>query len=376
MTTLAENRRTQPTDVAAWHSVHIHYHDNPDELILDAVRPLLDRLSPHVDKAYWIRHWQRGPHLRLNLRTTPRAWDEIVHAALQEIIGGYLAVHPSTTVLDEPAEAARHERLAVQEWETGPLRPWVPNNTIRYEPYDARLHVMGSQTCADLQADFHTDTTELVFAILAAVRGGADRLVIALALMFAYARISLEPGITRGYMSYFSHATAFFNRRGSPKSVQAEFDRHYERSRKSLAELLNEALNTIEANGTITPFITHWVSIARRYRQRSEPLIANGQIQWRHLDDQPLGNMFRGTGTGILADVRANDAWRTEVYESTWNQSHRLVLNFQYQLLSRLGIVPAQRYLLCHLAARTVQDVYGVSAVEQFRRFLDAHPNR
>jgi AcrR family transcriptional regulator len=341
MTALEENRSTQPSDVTAWRSAHIHYYDNLDELILDAVQPVLDRLRADVDKAYWIRHWRRGPHLRLNIHTTSRTWDQIVHPALQEVVGGYLAAHPSTTVLDEPAETARHERLAVQEWETEPLRPWVPNNTIRYEPYDARLHVMGSQTCADLQADFHTDTTELAVAILAAIRGGADRLVIALALMFAYARITLEPGITRGYMSYFSHATGFFDRRSSPESARVEFDRRYETRRESLAELLNEVLNTVETDDTTNPFITDWVRIARRYRQRSEPLIASGRVQWKHLDDRPVGKVFRGTGTGILADVRANDAWRAEVYESTWNQSHRLVLNFQYQLLSRLGIVPA-----------------------------------
>lgn len=376
MTALAENRSIQPNDVATWHSAHIHYHDTLDELILDGVQPVLGRLRADVDKVYWIRHWRRGPHLRLNIRTTSRAWDEIVWPALTEVLGGYLAAHPSTTVLNEPAETVRHELFAAREGETGPLGPWVPNNTISYEPYDARLHVMGSQTCADLQADFHTDTTELAFAILAAVRDGADRLAMALALMFAYARITLEPGITRGYMSYFSHATRFFNQRRSPESVRAEFDLHYETRRESLAELLNEVLNTVDGEATTKPFLTDWVRIVRRYRQRSEPLIASGRIQWKHLDDQPLGKMVRGRRTGVLAEVMANDAWRAEVYESTGNQSHRLVLNFQYQLLSRLGIVPVQRYLLCHLATRTVQDVCGISAVEQFQRFLDTHSNR
>jgi hypothetical protein len=378
MTALADDCNAEPIDIAVWRSVHIHYHDNLDELILDVVRPFLHRMSSDVDKAFWIRHWRRGPHLRLNIRTAPQVWDGIVRPALEEVVGGYLAAHPSTTVIDERAELARHELLAVQEWETGPLRPWVPNNTIRCEPYDSRLHVMGNQICAGIYADFHTDTTELAFAILAAVREGFDRLVIALALMFAYAQITLQPGITRGYMSYFSHATAFFNRRSSPESVRAEFDRYYETRRETLAELLNNVLNMAKENrnGTTMPFITEWMSIARRFRQRSEPLITSGRIQWNHLDDeQPLREMIKGTGTGILADMRANDAWRAEIYESTWNQSHRLVLNFQYQLLSRLGIGPAQRYLLCHLAARTVQDVCDVSAVEQFQQFLDAHPN-
>ena len=118
-----------------------------------------------------------------------------------------------------------------------------------------------------------------------------DRLVVALALC----QITLEPGITCGYMFYFSHATEFFNRRSSPKSVRAEFDHHYETHRESLADLLNEVLNTVEKNDTTNPLITEWAKIrSRRFRRRSEPLITSGRIQRKHLDNQPLARSSRG----------------------------------------------------------------------------------
>ncbi|MGH3829696.1 MAG: lantibiotic dehydratase C-terminal domain-containing protein [Pseudonocardiaceae bacterium] len=49
----------------SWHSAHIHYHE-PDKnaLILDAVRPLLHQLRPVVERAYLVRPWRQGPHLR------------------------------------------------------------------------------------------------------------------------------------------------------------------------------------------------------------------------------------------------------------------------------------------------------------------------
>jgi hypothetical protein len=40
------------------------------------------------------------------------------------------------------------------------------------------------------------------------------------------------------------------------------------------------------------------------------------------------------------------------------------MLNLTYLMLTRLGISPAERFLLCHLAANAVEDQYGVSAID------------
>jgi hypothetical protein len=40
------------------------------------------------------------------------------------------------------------------------------------------------------------------------------------------------------------------------------------------------------------------------------------------------------------------------------------MLNYTYLHMTRLGITPTERFLLCHLAANAVEECYGVSAFE------------
>src|SRR5262249_1734713 len=49
-----------------WHSTQIHYYDDDkDGLLLDAVRPLIDDVAADVERVFFVRHWLRGPHVRL-----------------------------------------------------------------------------------------------------------------------------------------------------------------------------------------------------------------------------------------------------------------------------------------------------------------------
>jgi hypothetical protein len=366
-------------EAATWHSAHVHYHEPLDDLILDAARPLFDQLEPAVvPQAYWVRHWRRGPHLRLHLRTTEQVFTELLWPTLDGGLRGYLAAHPSTTLLDEHAEAAHHQQLAEREWELGPLGPWRANNSVHVEPYDPRLHALGGQVSADLLADFHTDATELAFAMLAAVRGGAPRLTLALHLMFSYAQVTVPEGIRRGYMSYFSHATGYLRRCEDPEATWAAFDRCYQDNRDRLAAQLDSVLDTVNSSEGAGPaeFVAPWLELVHRYRQRAEPLIASRAISFDHLVDQPLPRAWSSRPATVVSRLSANEGWHREIGESDWFKRHRLQINYQYLLLNRLGITPRNRYLLCHLAASTVQEVFGVSAEATFEEFMAAHPQR
>jgi hypothetical protein len=54
-----------------------------------------------------------------------------------------------------------------------------------------------------------------------------------------------------------------------------------------------------------------------------------------------------------------------------WFREYRLVLNLLYLYLYRIGVTGAERYLLCHLAANAIEDVYGVSALDEVRAFAE-----
>ena len=193
-----------------WTSIQVYYHQNQDGLLLDAVRPLFARLGEHGVRAYFERHWRQGPHLRLNINAAPRTVGTLVLPAVEEIVGGYLRTHPSVADLDPARMLPLHERLAELEAEPGPLLPWYPDNSIQQAAYDGSASVLGSQQAADLLADFYVDSTPLAFQMIERVRERmTSRLGGAFDLMVATAQVFSPGGITRGFMSFRSHAEAF-----------------------------------------------------------------------------------------------------------------------------------------------------------------------
>ena len=52
------------------------------------------------------------------------------------------------------------------------------------------------------------------------------------------------------------------------------------------------------------------------------------------------------------------------VVDPVWFAKFRLMLNYTYLHLTRLGLAPAERFLLCHLAANAAEDLFGRSAAE------------
>jgi hypothetical protein len=354
-----------------WRSLHVAYHGDQDTLLLDAVRPLLDRLGDTAGPAYWIRHWRRGPHVRVNLYAAPGAWADRIEPAVKEIVGGHLAAHPSTTVLDENAEAARHRLLADAEFEDGPLHPWYPDNSYRWMPYDDRRHVLRTPESAELLVSFQDDTGPLVFSILDAVRQGANKLTLAADLFFAHAQIALPGGITRGFRSYRAHADVFLAGCPDPDAMRAAFDRRYRQHSEVLAARLAAVLETLDGRGFV-PFVADWSDVAHRYRARAAPLIADGRVPSDPARPRPPRHApYR---MAPLPDPLAADRYHlSEVVETDWFAGHRLLIDYLYLLVGRLGIGPHDRCLLCHLVASTVEEVHGTPATGAL---LQAYPDR
>ncbi|MGH3804932.1 MAG: lantibiotic dehydratase C-terminal domain-containing protein, partial [Pseudonocardiaceae bacterium] len=153
-------------DEAGWHNIGVYYYDDQrrDDLVLDCVRPLFASLAPRP--SFFVRHWLRGPHLRLRFHTTAGDFDRVVISAIADQVGGWLAAHPSTVCVDEAKLLETHERLAKAECETGPLSPFYPDNSIQYLPCDRRIDVLGSEATASLLEDFYVATTDLTFAMI------------------------------------------------------------------------------------------------------------------------------------------------------------------------------------------------------------------
>jgi hypothetical protein len=344
-----------------WHTIYVYYHDDDkDALILGAVRPLFDRLAGQVDAMSWTRHWRQGPHLRLNVRAGSETVHRSVFPAAQEIVGGWLDRNPSTRQLDPLAVLPDHRMLAEAENERGPLMPWPANNSLRLGHYDRRVEVLGNEEMAGLLASFYADTTSISFRMTER-SGAGQRLMLAFDLIVATVHALSTAGIRDGFVALRSHAEAFLNGRKENGLLRDGWDRHYRRHSTTLATRLAGVVATIDGSHEAAGFVREWVDLLRRYRNRAEELVARQQFYLPPLDSGADSGL--SAASPFHATLVAGPRW-ARLRDSPAFALSRLLINYTYLQLTRLGVAPGERFLLCHLAANAVEDQYDVSALE------------
>ncbi|WP_316774200.1 thiopeptide maturation pyridine synthase [Streptomyces sasae] len=356
---------------SSWRSVNVFHHDSDrTDLLLDAVRPFITTVAPAVSGVYFQPHWRRGPHVRIPVRASAEAFDDIVRPAVADVLETYLRAHPSTVVLDERAAYAQHVRLAEQERERGPLTPWASDNTVEIALHDQRLHVLGGTAAADLLAGYYVDTNDIVFDILDWVRGGGSRMALAVDLFIGAANRFLPP-VTYGYLSFRGHADAFMAK--MPDGLRERFDRVYEanaeRFRRRVVEITaaDDHHDVIRFGGLLDTLL--------RYRNQANELITSGELVLdtdENGDPEEWGSTWsdwsdRSPFHRVLGGHRA-----AADQLGDWNtfQQYRIVLNWLYLNMYRLGIGELERNLVCHVVSRAVEDVHGVTAMVRIQDLI------
>ncbi|GGM72340.1 hypothetical protein GCM10010106_18350 [Thermopolyspora flexuosa] len=368
----------RPGPATAWHCVHVYYHADQDPLLLDAVRPLFDEIRDSVAAAYVLRHWRQGPHLRINVRAERSVWEDRVRPRVYEVIGAYLRDHPSTARLDPEQSLPRHRLLALREQEHGPLTPWPPDNSICDMPFDSRRHVLGSDAAVELLTSFYSDSTPLLFAMLDHVRAGRDtKPDLAMSLMLTVAHTSRP--ITQSFVSFRSHSEGYLTWAADPPAARAAFDRHYEERREAYTARVRDVIGTLDDPARpAAPFVREWAALLAEYRHRAGALIERGELVQPMPRPEPspprLGDIpVPSREPGELHRLIFNSpAYRRDVFEHPDFLRYRVLLNYTYLHLTRLGLTPLERFRLCHVIANAVEEVYGVSAIDLIRRSIAA----
>jgi Lantibiotic biosynthesis dehydratase C-term len=338
-----------------WHRFLVFYYDDQDALILDGVRPLFRRLSGQVAAVAFLRHWRRGPHLKVAVRADDRTFAEVVRPAVDEIIGGYLAQHPSQRHLDPERELAAHQRLAVLEYERGPFLPWYPDNTIQYLPAPAP-----ELAAADFLVDFHADTTELAFRMIEEVPA-QRRPTTGLDLMIATAHAFSGQDMARAFVSFRSHAERYLCGFADSSGARAGWDRYYSENEAALQARVEAVVATLESGQSAVPFVRDWIAAATALRDWADERMRTGALAFPSPD-------FPATSYDADRIAEVSPFHRTLYADPRWQAEqsspafflYRLIINSTYRYLTRLGLAPHERFLLCHLAASAVEKRYGI----------------
>jgi hypothetical protein len=272
--------------------------------------------------------------------------------------------------------------LALLEVERGPLLPWRPDNSLHEQPYDARVDALGSDEAADLLASFYNDTNELVLDDLDRVAAGEPRLAIAFDLMIATAHALSGLPLAESFVSFRSHAEGFLHTPMGSHGQRQAWDAHYQRHAAALARRVQALLAMLDstrdgvdpAPGTA---VGRWLAALAPYRSRGARLVADRRIT--------LDPSLPAETAALYPDLRVSPFHRRLLAAPDWERLRdsdgfvlfRLMLNYTYLHLTRSGVAPEERFLLCHLAANAAEDHYGVSAediVDQRTRTLPSMP--
>ncbi|SCL44845.1 Lantibiotic biosynthesis dehydratase C-term [Micromonospora citrea] len=354
-----------------WHCFQIYYHaEDKDRLILEAIRPMARRLGGQVDSLYYLRHWLRGPHVRLYVRCSPALLGTLVRPTVEELTARFLAERPSTARLDPQEHLPMHRRLAELESVSGDLLPWHRDNSLHLtteaEPAPAEA------TSARLLADFYSDSTELAFTMTEDIASGGQRLAIAFDLMIATAHSLSGVGLARGGLSFRSHAEAFLHGFPEGQGLREAWDRHYRRSAATLVGRVRAVAADLDGTTSAVPYVRDWLDVLRPYRDRASQLISSGLLTEQA---PPVGADVDIVDLTQVSpfhqELFATSAWQEQTEATEWFLSYKLVLNYTYLHLTRLGVNPVERFLLCHLAACAVEQAHGMSAVDLIRTLAD-----
>ena len=342
-----------------WRSVLVYYYDErmKDDLVLHGVRPLFATLRDRSVDAYFQRHWRQGPHLRLHFRSSHDIFVDVVRPAVAEFIGAYLAARPSCASLVEQDMVEGHRELARAEKERGPLTPFLPDNSIHEVAYDARSRTVGGPKASELLAKFYVATNDVAFDMIQAARDGGPRLSPCFDLMVGTAHAFAFGGFRFGFVSFRSHAEVFLAGSRDPESLRSKWDRQYSMLREPLRK---RAQDILDANPAPPTILAQWLERVGPVAERASFLMARGEMSF---DDSGPERRI-GPMSSFHRALRGGEFFMLQVKDSDWFQRYRAVLNYLYLHLSRIGIRPMERFLLCHFAGNAAEDLFGVSAID------------
>lgn len=119
-----------PNSYDPWLGAHIYYAGKPEPFLTEAVKPFVQNVISRgtAEQFFFIRYWERGPHIRLRFKTANEPLQKKLAAQLTAHFEAYFHAVPSYRI--EPDEKSSS-------------RNWLPNNSIQYQRYEPEIERYG-----------------------------------------------------------------------------------------------------------------------------------------------------------------------------------------------------------------------------------------
>lgn len=236
-----------------WLAAYLYYNEPWEEFLTEAVKPFAEEMLNLglADRFFFIRYWEKGPHIRLRFQGDPEVLYNEIKPAIDHIFTSYYRKRPSKR--EEPAwpdhvPAEYH---------------WFPNNTIQYIPYEPETERYGGAEAMQLAERQFESSSLAIFDIIEQSEGWeynrAMGAAIQLHLAFAHA-LGMNMEEARGFYAHTFHTWL-------PRAYSNLFDQSM--PAEEIAKRKERTLNAFEVT----------------YEKQKEGLIPFHRQMWEALQD-------------------------------------------------------------------------------------------
>jgi len=276
-----------------WIALHIFYASNQNPLLLEAVEPLVQDLRERglIQRFFFIKYWQEGPHVRLRLLPAEGADEEEIKQRAETAISAYLKRRPALYNAADESIAPFYKDIFV--WEYGQDKwdekygsdgtmPIQPNNCMQFATYEPEHGRYGGEEGVQL-AEWHFEkSSEIILKLIRKTNLHVRTIMlgqsIQLALLFCLAFMGSDEEIIGFLKRYIEMWNGPFVQRGSDSTPTMEkiFWRMAPRLQHRARELHQYVIEGIA--GPLTPVELEWLEHIRELRRRLDVLFAAGVL--------------------------------------------------------------------------------------------------
>jgi len=284
-----------------WLSSHIFYNNDPHPLLAGCVLPLVELLKEHrlIDRYFFIRYWEGGPHVRLRLAPAPGVTDDEIKKVAEPHLTAFLRRRPSLFDHRTRTMGPMYARLYEVEYGKPKLLekygpdgeiPYYPNNSFCYVDYEPEWARYGGEVGMDLAERHFEVSSDIVLAYLhdtnthvRPVRLGQGFQIVlhfCLVLLRDHARIRrfLDTYVEFWEKNYFSQGVGLLNKA----------ERSYDRIARQVQKGIREIVACHQGGGVgRTPLERRWIEHAQSLRNDIVAAVAANTLQ---LPAEAVGN--------------------------------------------------------------------------------------
>lgn len=327
------------------------------ETLLNILTPIFHGSQHAGIAAGYSTSWVRGPHVVVRLDCSSEHAERVLSAPIAQ--ARKLAAERTKSHGIDPNEYKDlHRRLATFEAVSGALFPWYPDGTLNIEtdrePADDGTH--GAIT------KFDEATLELDLDLVRTGLDGGSISSYAFDLLVLVAHEFSSGSIRTGYVSFVSHSEAYLAP-PSMSNTRNSWEDHFQHTADQLINRIQGLCDNNDEPGLgVSAFLGKLRETVESVDAKKILLESDEEAATRHRASS--GTQDEWPESPFHSSLRENESWQTTTATSDWFAQYRLALNLTYLHLTKHGLTPHQRFMLCHHIGRSIETITGISSIE------------